>query len=285
MRLRFAVLTLLLAGLLSHKAVAGTLTVQLTTTPAGGNYAPRNVVAVWIEDAAGAFVKTIGRWSAARTQHLVSWRAGAGTADADAVSGATRQNHNAPLTVTWNGKNRAGVDVPDGTYKVRMELADRNSTTATQNNQGTFTFEKTPAGFTQSTAGGGFTNVSITYSQAAPTCDNGMVDAGETCDPPGSCPTSCQASADACMPNVLVGSAATCTAACVVQAVTDCGAEDGCCPAGCTAANDVDCAGGIDNGGGDLTGGCEVGGGGGGPGLLVLLLGVGLVVLRRPRAR
>ena len=34
-------------------AAADTLTVTVTTTPAGGPYAPRNVVAIWIEDEIG----------------------------------------------------------------------------------------------------------------------------------------------------------------------------------------------------------------------------------------
>jgi MYXO-CTERM domain-containing protein len=181
--------------------------------------------------------------------------------------------------VTWNATNRAGVEVPDGTYKLRMELADRNSTSAAQNNQGTFTFTKTAAGFTQTSSNGGFTGVTVTYA-AAPTasCDNGVVEVGETCDPPGSCPSSCAASADACMPAVLVGSAATCSAACEVQAITDCGAVDGCCPTGCSAANDGDCA----SDDSSLSGGCATGSSG--AGALALLLGVGLL-LGKPRRR
>jgi len=142
------------------------LQVTFTTTPTagGGQYAPANVVAVWIENQ-GAFVKTIGRWADVRKQHLVSWTLAAGATDADAVSGATRPNNTAPLTVTWNLQNRLNTVVPDGTYTVRMELTDLNATQANQNNQGTFTFVKGPAPQMQTAlTNGGFTNVSIQFT-------------------------------------------------------------------------------------------------------------------------
>lgn len=144
---------------------AGAETLKLTfeTTPKGGPYAPDNVVAVWIEGPGGAFQKTIGRWAAVRAKHLVAWAAKSGL-DADAVSGATRQNHATPLTITWDLKDKAGQVVPDGTYTIRMELADANSTQATQNHQGTFTFDKNGTAAKQTTQGNGFNNVSIDYS-------------------------------------------------------------------------------------------------------------------------
>jgi hypothetical protein len=280
---------LVVAGLagwsvLSPAPAHANVVVTYTTTPHGGNYAPRNVVAAWVEDANGAFVKTISRWSAARTSHLVAWIAKAGANDADAVSGATRQSHAQPVTATWDLKNKAGNEVPDGTYTIRMELADSNSNAAAQNDQGTYTVVKNTSPATQSNVkSGGFT-ATINYTpSASPTCNNGVVDVGETCDPPGSCPATCAASADACMPNVLVGSAAGCTAACVVQPVTACVAGDGCCPMGCDATTDSDCDAAAGPSGGDGTnvvGGCAAGGG---AQLAVgwLVIGLGLLIRRR----
>jgi len=260
--------------------------VTYTTTQHGGNYAPRNVVVSWVEDANGAFVKTIGRWANARKSHLVGWIAKAGNNDADAVSGASRQDHSQIVTATWDLKNKAGNEVPDGTYTVRMELADSNSSTAAQNDQGTYTLVKGATATTLSAVkSGGFTATLKFTPNASLTCNNGKVDAGETCDPPGSCPTSCAQSADACMPNVLVGSAAGCTAACVVQPISACVAGDGCCPMGCDASTDSDCdaaaAGASDN---TVTGGCDAGAGAGAElagGWLVL----GAVLLGRRRRR
>ena len=72
-------------------------------------------------------------------------------------------------------------------------------------------------------------------------CGNGIVEAGETCDPPGTCPSSC--SNRACTPFELQGSAAQCTAHCVEKpTIKTCVTGDGCCPTGCTVANDNDCA-------------------------------------------
>ncbi|MBS1120767.1 MAG: hypothetical protein H6Q90_2995 [Deltaproteobacteria bacterium] len=287
--------TLIAAGLLASSLVAGTaradVSATVTTTPNGGQYAPRNIVAVWIEDQAGTFVKTIGRYAATRKSHLVGWIAKAGTNDVDAVSGATRQDHATPLTITWNLRDKQNVLVPDGTYTIRMELADSNANTAGQNHQGTFSFVKGTAPQQQTAlTNGGFINVSIDFQPVVDTCNNGVVDPGETCDPAlaGSCLTTCTQSADACMPNNLVGGAATCTAACAVQPITACVNDDGCCAAGCDAASDNDCdpgagagGGGSGGGGGDgnISGGCETGGGG--AGLMFAALGLGMLLVRR----
>jgi hypothetical protein len=138
-----------------------TFTTSQTPTP---EYAPRNVVAVWIEGPGGAFVRTIGRWADIRRDNLRAWETAAGIDDPDAISGATRASHVTPLTVTWNMLDRQDAVVPDGTYTIRMELADRNTTAATQNNQGTFAFVKGTAPQVQNgLSNGGYTNVSIDF--------------------------------------------------------------------------------------------------------------------------
>jgi hypothetical protein len=277
-------------------AHADTLSVSFTTTTAGGGFAPKNIVAVWVEDSAGGFVKTIGRWAATRKSHLVAWTAKAGAADVDAVSGATRPNHTGILNATWDFLDKAGATVPDGTYTIRMELSDSNASVATSNNQGTFTVTKNgTSSSTTNGTGGGFNAVAIDYVAVnAATCGNGVLDPGEICD--GNCPTTCTPSTDACAPVVLTGSAAGCTAACTTTAITTCADGDGCCPAGCDATMDMDCAAGPGPGSGsgsgsgsgggaadDITGGCAASGAGSG-GLAGLLL-VGLALHRRARRR
>lgn len=279
----FALLTAVMLGTVAP-AWGESLQVTVTTTPGTGNYAPRNIVAVWVEDSAGTFVKTIGRWANTRKQHLVAWQAKAGTADADAVSGATRQNHTAPLTITWDLKNKANAIVPDGTYTIRMESTDLNANQAAQNHQGTFTFVKGPTAQMQSAlANGGFNTVSIAYSPqaASASCNNGVVDATERCDPSvaGSCPSTCAESGDACRPSVLVGVAASCTAECAVQPITTCIDGDGCCADGCDVSTDEDCA---DGGGSgtEITGGCSTSSGAS----LMFALGL-LAIASRSRRR
>jgi MYXO-CTERM domain-containing protein len=274
-----AALALVLAFAPTPASAAGSLSVSFTTTPNGGKYAPKNIVAVWIENSSGSFVKTIGRWAGTRKSHLVAWILKSGS-DADAVSGATRPNHTGTLTVPWDMKDRNGSEVPDGTYTIRMELADSNAFTEGQNHQGTFTFVKGATDSTESTSGGGFENVNIEFTAGADTCNNGTVDPGETCDPPGSCPTACPDTGDACTFNTLVGSASTCTAECVTDSISMCTGGDGCCPAGCDETTDSDCAGGGGGGGGG--GGCSTGGGAAGAG--AWLLALGLLAIRRRRA-
>jgi hypothetical protein len=77
----------------------------------------------------------------------------------------------------------------------------------------------------------------------APTCGDGQLGAGETCDPPSTCPSTCPDDGDPCTREVLAGDAAHCTAVCRHDPVTACSGPvaDFCCPTGCTAAGDVDC--------------------------------------------
>ncbi len=54
-----------------------------------------------------------------------------------------------------------------------------------------------------------------------PCCGNGIVEAGETCDPPSTCPTSCTAP-NKCTTSTLSGSAATCTSKCTNTPIVPC---------------------------------------------------------------
>ncbi|MFU8805322.1 MAG: CAP domain-containing protein, partial [Bradymonadaceae bacterium] len=69
---------------------------------------------------------------------------------------------------------------------------------------------------------------------------NSVVEPGETCDPPSSCPTSC--ASNSCQTGTLVGSASNCTAKCEYTGATTCAHGDGCCPSGCYFDTDDDCA-------------------------------------------
>lgn len=138
----FAFSFLALTVSMSFAQSNGTLTVTATTSTAGGNYAPKNVVAIWIEDNQGNFVKTLLAYAQTRKTHLNTWEAsttafGSPFNTVDAITGATKSSHST-RTCTWNGTDVNGTLVPDGTYKVRMELTDKNNT----GNFSTFTFTK-----------------------------------------------------------------------------------------------------------------------------------------------
>lgn len=288
--LRSALVTATILGAWSSVVTAAPkLTVSFRTAAVGGAYTPQNIVAVWIEGPTvgqnpGPFVKTIGRWANIRKDHLVAWQAKAGLNDADAISGATRADHQMKLEATWDLKDKAGNPVPDGTYTVRFETSDSNATSTAQNNQGTFTFVKGLQPQVQTNLTGGsvvpYTEVTIDFNPTAGECNNNVVDPGETCDPPGSCPVSCdQSMTTACAPAILVGSAASCTASCAITAITACVSGDECCPEGCTLADDSDC-GGDQN---QVTGGCAAAEGSGALGALGLFGAAFLIGTRRRR--
>jgi len=110
----------------------GHLNVSVTTSETGGNYAPRNIVAIWIEDADGNFVKTLMAYAQNRITHLNTWQAATTAAGSefnviDAVTGATRTSHGTRACL-WNGLDYNQNLMPDGTYYLWMELTDKNST-------------------------------------------------------------------------------------------------------------------------------------------------------------
>ena len=74
-------------------------------------------------------------------------------------------------------------------------------------------------------------------------CGDGQLDPGEACD--GNCPRNvndCPDTPNACTTYAYSGSADSCTARCVEQAITSCSDFDGCCPSGCSSTSDNDCA-------------------------------------------
>lgn len=75
---------------------------------------------------------------------------------------------------------------------------------------------------------------------ANPVCGNGVREGFETCDPPETCPTSCEDGL-ACTVDALVGSADTCDVRCERTPITECANGDGCCAPGCVQAEDDDC--------------------------------------------
>ena len=187
---RIALFVVAVLAVIGTRSASADLTVTLTSSPSNNGYQPKNIVAVWIEDSNGTFIKTIGRWAGTRIQYLIGWRQKAGTNDVDAVSGATRTSHMIPLVAKWNLKDKNGNVVPDGNYVVRVESTDGNVGSAGQNNQGSFPFTVGPTPQKQTgLSNGGFSNVTVDYNLQANTCGNGSVDAGETCD--GQCVTEC----------------------------------------------------------------------------------------------
>ena len=121
-----------ISGIQLLAQTSGNLNVSVTTSSAGGNYAPRNIVAIWIEDASGNFVKTLLANAEKRITHLNTWetatnKKGVMYNRVDAVTGATLNSHG-PRNCTWNGTDYNKNLVVDGIYYVCMELTDKNAT-------------------------------------------------------------------------------------------------------------------------------------------------------------
>jgi hypothetical protein len=271
----------LISVLALSSVASGDATLTVTTTPSGGAYGPdRNIVVAWIEESNGTFVRTIKRHANTRKQHLVAWTQKAGTNDIDAVSGGTRNTHGV-VQFKWNLRDRNGQVLPDANYVMRTESAYGNTTAPGQNNQGTFPFVKSNTSVTtMNLASGGFTNGTLVFNNTTGGCENGLLEAGEVCDL--NCPTSCPASTIMCFSNNLVGSPQLCNAQCANQPIMECVADDGCCPDGCEGM-DSDCPGGGGGGGGEPEELSNCSTSSKHPGLLLIGLVIGLVVLRRRR--
>lgn len=121
----------------SNPAGSTGLTVTANTSSAGGNYSPKNILAVWIENSSGQFVKSLAVYAAERKSDLTRWQSASKGNTTDAKTGATRSGYNA-ISVRWDGTDTNGNVVADGTYKVCLELTDKSSS----GNFSTFSFTK-----------------------------------------------------------------------------------------------------------------------------------------------
>jgi hypothetical protein len=139
---------------------AGALTISTLTSTAGGNYSPKNIVAIWIQNSSGVFVKSLLVYAATRINYLTNWVSNSSKNVVDATTGATQSSY-ATRACTWNGTNISGAVVPDGVYKVCMELTDKNGT----GNFSSFTFTKGPTAVTLSPSNvPSFSNISIVWT-------------------------------------------------------------------------------------------------------------------------
>ncbi len=167
----------------SNAATSGTLTVSVLTSTAGGSYANKNVSAVWIENGAGTLINTMlyytnnGNSSAADLtvwySKIGSWANRNVTKTLDGISGATQSSYGL-RTLKWGNLAAIPNTVLDGTYTVKMELADEGGPAvpvgATGHKLATYTFVKGPANSTGTLVGtlpACFSNVSIQWVPVA----------------------------------------------------------------------------------------------------------------------
>lgn len=104
------------------------LTFRVTTLSQGGQFEPKNVGAIWIQDAGGQWVKTLAVWAGVSTRYLTHYCAANKTGNkVDAITSATLSEHKTHQ-VTWDLTDAAHQNVSDGDYNVMVEATDHNGT-------------------------------------------------------------------------------------------------------------------------------------------------------------
>mgnify|MGYP000371502451 CR=1 FL=1 len=137
----------------------GTLTFNVTTASTGG-YSPKHIMAIWIEKADGTFIKTrLKRGGSTYINYLNVWLNKSGGNATDAVTSATINTHQQE-SITWDGKDLNGNLLPDGDYKVWVQMAWANSNGPTFN----ATFTKGPNFFSANPTGTtNYLNISLNW--------------------------------------------------------------------------------------------------------------------------
>lgn len=101
------------------------LSFRVTTSPLGGRFLPYNVGAIWVEDAEGGFVETLELWGTTRARYLRRFQEASAGDVVDAVTGATLKTHETH-EISWDLRDRMQEPVPEGDYRLLIELTDRN---------------------------------------------------------------------------------------------------------------------------------------------------------------
>ncbi|MBN2173843.1 MAG: DUF2271 domain-containing protein [Bacteroidales bacterium] len=104
---------------------AGEVTFTVRTVSAGGNYAPKHVLAIWVENS-GDFIKTRKAMANQRKQYLYTWHTVSDYNVVDAITGPTLNSHQTH-TVSWDCTDLDGNLVPDGEYEIWVEFTDKHA--------------------------------------------------------------------------------------------------------------------------------------------------------------
>lgn len=103
----------------------GELNFTIRTVSEGGNYAPKHVLAIWVEYESD-FVKTRLLRGNSRKQYLYTWKAASNYNVVDAITGATLTSHTTH-SVSWDCMDLDGNVVPDGDYTVWVEYTEKHA--------------------------------------------------------------------------------------------------------------------------------------------------------------
>ncbi|MCD4682725.1 MAG: DUF2271 domain-containing protein, partial [Bacteroidales bacterium] len=106
-------------------ASSGEISFTVRTVTQNGNYAPRHVFVIWVEDVNG-FVKTRKAMANQRKQYLYTWKDASNYNVIDAITGPTLTSHQTH-TVTWDCTDVDGEIVPDGDYVIWVEFTEKHA--------------------------------------------------------------------------------------------------------------------------------------------------------------
>jgi len=122
--------SILLLSLFSYallgQPVSGNLDISVTTIPNGKAFSPKHVLAIWLEDDAGNFVKTLKLRADKRKQYLYSWNSASSGNTTDAITGSTLSSHETH-NVNWDCTDVSGATVADGSYTVFIEYTSEHA--------------------------------------------------------------------------------------------------------------------------------------------------------------
>lgn len=107
-------------------ATDGEISFQITTKNYIAEYSTKHVMAVWVTEDNGTFVKSLLVLAATRKYDLVAWNAASSGNEVDATTGATQSSHIA-RTITWDCTDIAGDEVEDGTYRLNIEYTSNDA--------------------------------------------------------------------------------------------------------------------------------------------------------------
>ncbi len=131
----------------------GSLSFTVKTVTYNGDRSLKNIVAIWVEDVQGNFIKTRLLQADKRKEWLLTWNNKSKGSTVDAITAATLNSHQTH-TIVWDCTNESGALVEDGEYKVLVEFTEAHaqgpmtsvtftkgsvSQTVTPNNEANFT--------------------------------------------------------------------------------------------------------------------------------------------------
>ncbi len=104
----------------------GNVSFTVKTVSYGGDRAPKNIVAIWVEDKDGNFIKTRLLLADRRKQWLITWNEKSKGSTVDAVTGATLNDHQSH-NIEWDCTDESGALVEDGDYKIVVEFTEEHA--------------------------------------------------------------------------------------------------------------------------------------------------------------